>query len=244
MDPRLSLLLELQSVHSEQKEIEDDYQVVPKRRQEIENLLSSIEQTKDEAEKRVTEQEKELHDRELDLKSNQETRAKKEAQLMTIKNEREYQASLAEIESLDRKNARNETRIVELMEGIEKDKKLVENKNEELDQKREQFKEELERLKERESHLLERLEEAKSTTKSVAEKISPDIYQRFIRIYNTRGGLAVVPANTGHCGGCNIKLTPRLMQLVSRGQDLVQCECCNRFLYWEQKQEIDDLSEL
>jgi uncharacterized protein len=180
----------------------------------------------------------------MDMQTNQESRAKKEAQLMTIKNDREYQATVAEIEALDRKNARTESRLLELMEGIEKAKKTIEEKSAELAEKEEQFRDELVQLKTREKQLRARLEKAQAITEEVASKFRPDLYQRFLRVYNTRGGMAVVPANNGHCGGCSIRLTPRIMQMVQRGQDLVQCESCNRFLFWEQDEVIEDLSAL
>lgn len=244
MDPRLGLLLELQEVYSEQKLIEDDYDVIPKRRNEIESMLTRIKEEGEAAAETCRELEIEQKTRELELQTNQESRVRKEAQLLTIKNEKEYEATMAEIESLDRKNSRHESRLLEIMEGIETQTKTKEEKEQEFTQKTDQFKDELEKLAEREKGLSERLEAAKKITHSVADKMSPDLLQRFLRIFKSKQGMAVVPANNGHCGGCNIVLTPRLMQLVRRGQDLVQCESCQRFLYWEQEEEIHDLSAL
>lgn len=55
MDPRLSLLLELQNVYTDQKEIEDDYKVIPHRREEIEQLLDHIRKDRDDAELQLQE---------------------------------------------------------------------------------------------------------------------------------------------------------------------------------------------
>ncbi len=240
MDPRLSQLLELQETLSEQREIETEYDIIPARRKEIEDMFAEIEGDIESAKAKIKECEAEQKTRELDLSSNQDKRLKKEAQLQTIKNKKEYDATLGEIESLDKKNQRIEGRVLELMEAIEQASKRIEEKTAELETKKSQFNDELEGLQERASEMNASIEDAKSASKEVVDKVNPNLYQRFIRVFNSRNGLAVVPANNGHCGGCSVRLTPRIMQLVKRGQDVVQCEACHRFLVWESDESLDD----
>ncbi|MDP8245628.1 MAG: hypothetical protein P9L94_16205 [Candidatus Hinthialibacter antarcticus] len=240
MDPRLSQLLVLQETLSEQREIESEYDIIPKRRQEIEGLFGALEDAVEAAKTKIQECETEQKTRELDLSSNQDKRVKKEAQLLSIKNKKEYDATLGEIEALDKKNQRIETRMLELMESVEKANKTIEEKTAELDLKKSQFSGELGALEDRASEMNSSIEEAKSASQEVVDKVNPSLYQRFIRVFNSRNGLAVVPANNGHCGGCSVRLTPRIIQLVKRGQDVVQCEACHRFLVWESDELIDD----
>ncbi|MBI1387313.1 MAG: hypothetical protein GC154_02555 [bacterium] len=240
MDPRLSQLLELQETLSEQREIENEYQLIPQRQDEINAILNGIEQQIEAARAKILECETEQKTRELDLQSNQDKRLKKEAQVLTIKNKKEYDASMSEIDTLDKKNQRIEARLMELMEEIEKNKKIIEEKESELEAKRNQYSGELDHLAKRADEMGAALNGAKSVSDGVIQKVNPNLYQRFARVFSMRGGLAVAPANSGHCGGCNIKLTPRLMQLVKRGQDIVQCESCHRFLYWENETLAED----
>lgn len=240
MDPRLSQLLELQETLSEQREIESEYSIIPRRRREIEDMFGAIQKEIDAAQAKIQECETEQKARDLDLKSNQDKRVKKEAQLLSIKNKREYDATLAEIEALDKKNQRIESRMLEMMEEIEKAKKIIEEKNAELELKKSQFSGELSTLEDRANDMSASIENAKSASQKVVDKVNPNLYRRFIRVFDSRHGLAVVPANNGHCGGCSVKLTPRIMQLVTRGQDLVQCEACHRFLIWESDELLED----
>ena len=72
MDPRLSQLLVLQETLSEQREIESEYDIIPKRRQEIEDLFGALENDIKSAQTKIQDCEAEQKTRELDLSSNQD----------------------------------------------------------------------------------------------------------------------------------------------------------------------------
>ena len=56
-----------------------------------------------------------------------------------------------------------------------------------------------------------------------------------MKVYNHIRGRgkpdAVVPVVAGHCGSCQINLTPGLILEVSKLKSLVTCESCQRILY-------------
>ncbi len=244
MDPRLVSILELQEAMAAQKEIEDEYEEIPRRRDEINSTLSSVQQEIDNAATRMKEHQVEQKSTDLELKQGQEARVKKEAQLFSIKSPKELQAVQSEIENLDRKNSRLEEKSLELMDKIETEKKHLAEKKQEWEKKEKEFEEELKELDEKEQSLSARLDEAKNQSQDIANRLSPNLYQRFLRVFKGRNGVAVASANDGHCGACNVQLTPRLMQMAKRGQDIVQCEGCSRFLYWNTSLEEDDLESL
>lgn len=244
MDPRLTSLLDLQEALSAQRELELEYQEIPARKNEIQGILSSLETDIQEAESRLQANQLEHKAKELELKENQESRVKKEAQILSVKNTKEQDAINHEIDSLDKKNGRLEERIIELMELIEKDTKLIEEKKEALTQKTEGFKNELDRLTKAEGSLLSQVEEAKAATQEVIPQINVALYRRFQKIFDSKNGIALTTANGGYCGACNIRLTPRTMQLAKRGQDIVVCEGCSRFLYWDESLEEDEFGAL
>ncbi len=244
MDPRLCSLLELQRALSAQRELEKEYQEIPRRRQEILTYLNNLKEEALRAEERYKKYEVEQRTVELEIQEGQSARVKKEAQLLTIKNNKEYQATLAEIESLDRRNARSEERLIEVMERVEKERKLFEEKRKEREEREISFQSELQELEVREQGLGARVDEARKVTEKLRITIQPELYNRFIRVFNGKQGVAVATANGNHCSACNIRLTPRLVQLAKRGQDIVVCEGCQRFLYWDHSLDEDHLSTL
>ena len=55
------------------------------------------------------------------------------------------------------------------------------------------------------------------------------IYEQLLK---TRRGLAVVAMVNGHCLGCHVRLRPPVEQQVRRNDEIVQCESCQRILYY------------
>ncbi|RJP34956.1 MAG: hypothetical protein C4527_01420 [Candidatus Omnitrophota bacterium] len=239
MDPRLTTLLELQKVLSEQQEIENEYKVIPNKRNQLLSFINNLKEETKLAEHKFKQHEVEQKNCELELQQGQETRVKKEAQLLTIKTNKEYQATLSEIDALDRKNTRNDEKLLELIELVEKEREIYHEKKKEFEEKESKFHNELNELEEREKGLAARLEKAKSKTQTVAQNVNPDLYRRFIRVFQGKQGVAVATANGGHCSACSIKLTPRTLQMARRSQDIVVCEGCSRFLYWDAALEED-----
>ncbi|MGI6455790.1 MAG: zinc ribbon domain-containing protein [bacterium] len=227
-----------------QKGIEKQYQEIPERRQEIQSILEKIERDIQTTQEQLKHHELEQRAMELELRQGQEARVKKESLINTLKTPKEYQATQTEIETLDKKNSRLEEKLIQLLDSIEQDKKTLEARQKELEEKRPGFEKELSELTEREQALNASVEAAQEETKSVAGKLGNDLYRRFERVFLNRGGIAISPANSGHCGVCNIRLTPRLIQLAKRGQDIVTCEGCSRFLYWDHSQDEDEFRAL
>jgi len=244
MDPRLTSILELQEVMSTQQELEDEYKHIPQRRDEIQQSLQSLEDEIKQAQERLKNYQAEQKTAEMELKQGQENRVKKEAQIFSLKTTKEVQATQSEIENIDRKNTRLEEKSLELMENIEKTQAEIETKKEKLEKKKESFDKEIKDLEKAEKDIGPQLEEARENTKEIANRLQPNLYQKFLRVFKGRNGLAIAADNEGHCDACNVKLTPRLVQMAKRGQDIVQCEGCSRFLFWDASLEEDNLDEL
>ena len=244
MDPRLTSLLDLQGALSNQRQVELEFVEIPTRKNEITSIISQLENAIKQAEEDHKNHELERRTRELELKESQESRVKKEAQILAVKNTKEHDAITHEIEALDKKNTRLEDRMVELLELIEKDEKILESKKTALADKKASFESEWNRLEKAEAQLLAEVDKAKAITDRLVPQINITLYRRFKKIFDSKNGVALATANGGHCGGCNIRLTPRTMQLAKRGQDIVVCEGCSRFLYWDESLEDDDLGGL
>ena len=244
MDPRLTSLLELQECLTSQRDLELQYREIPARQEEIQTILNNLEEEANAAQERFKKHEIEQKTLELESQEGQASRVKKEAQLLTIKNNKEYEATLAEIESLDRRNTRNEERMIQLMEEVDKERQILEDKKKELEDRKAGFQDELSKLEKKGQGLNNEVEKARSETEKIKERVDASLFQRFVRVFHGKQGIAIASANGGHCGACCMRLTPRLIQLAKRGQDIVVCEGCQRFLYWDAALEEDQLGSL
>jgi predicted nucleic acid-binding Zn-ribbon protein len=61
---------------------------------------------------------------------------------------------------------------------------------------------------------------------------SPAVFAKYDQILKSRRGLAVVRMIGETCAACHVRLRPQVAQVVRRNEDIVQCESCQRILYF------------
>ena len=153
-----------------------------------------------------------------------------EARLKEIRNQREFQALSREIEGSKRANRDTEEKIMEVW-------KAKEDVDARLEQKRI-------RLVELESAYAGRQEEISGALLEVEQLLDGEIarrdelkpsiperlWRRYSQIRDKRRGVGLVLAQTGSCGGCNVRLPPQQFNVLQRGDTLEQCPSCHRIL--------------
>ena len=237
-DPRIVALIELQSVINEKNELYRTHETVPER---LEELRSKIE----EAEAKLAAAEKEIA--ELGSADTKATREKaqieeKLSELQTklnlVKTTREYENRQKEIKA-------QKDRLVELEKSVDEAK----TKKPELEKSVEAFRKETEEIKQHLSEEIAQLEKQLKVFDKKLEEIEvreqekrvhvpSAILERVDKLVLLRQGVAVVAINDGCCGGCGIHVSPQTIQVAKRGLDLIQCDRCSSFLYWD-----DDLED-
>jgi predicted nucleic acid-binding Zn-ribbon protein len=75
---------------------------------------------------------------------------------------------------------------------------------------------------------LQRLEEERA---AIAGGLAPEQVSLYEKLALSRGGVVVVPALAGGCGGCHIKLRPAIMSQLRRRAEMIRCDSCSRILY-------------
>jgi uncharacterized protein len=72
-------------------------------------------------------------------------------------------------------------------------------------------------------------------TRKVGET-TPAIFAKYDQLLKSRRGLAVVQMVGEICAACHVRLRPHVAQLIRRNEDIVQCESCQRILYYRADQ--------
>jgi len=62
--------------------------------------------------------------------------------------------------------------------------------------------------------------------------IAPEIYDTYRKIATLRKGVALARASE-NCQGCHVRIRPSVLGQVMVGKQIVHCDSCARFLYWE-----------
>ena len=68
------------------------------------------------------------------------------------------------------------------------------------------------------------------------DALTPEIGRQsrdlFDRVLKARQGIAVAPTIGGHCSICHVRLRPQVYQIIVRNETIVQCDSCQRILYF------------
>jgi predicted nucleic acid-binding Zn-ribbon protein len=55
----------------------------------------------------------------------------------------------------------------------------------------------------------------------------------FEQVARVRNGVAISPApRDGLCSACHVRLRPFVFQQIRQNEAIIQCESCQRILYW------------
>jgi uncharacterized protein len=185
----------------------------------------------------VKEQQKTNHDRRRELEKDvalyQGRLTKFKDQLMTVKTNREYQAMQHEIATAQTDLGSVEERVLERM--VEADAITADVKSAEALLSSQQKKIEAEKKELAEDLVLEEAKLAKATDQRAAlvKDLEPRLMALFEQVARFRKGVAISSATRdGLCSVCHVRLRPSVFQQVRTNDHIIQCESCQRVLYW------------
>jgi predicted nucleic acid-binding Zn-ribbon protein len=154
-------------------------------------------------------------------------------QLMEVKTNREYQAMQHEIATAQSDLGAVEEKVLERM--VEADVLTADVKKAEtalVAQKKEM---ETEKKVLAEDLALEeaRLAKANEARAALVKDIEPRLMALFEQVARVRKGVAISSATRdGLCSLCHVRLRPPVFQQVRHNDSIIQCESCQRVLYW------------
>ena len=218
-DSRIQQILEKKNrcpskIEQQEKDIEARQQAFDEDRNQLEMLR-----------KERKAQEEEVQDIDIRIK-------KSRSKLSNIKNNKEYQAALKEIDGLTKQQSKIEDEILIIMENIEEvETKVTHNELalKDLQAEFEQTKQEI--LKELD--LLEKeYDEINREKSGFCHLIERDLLKRYSFLRDRRGGRAVGAVKNGICQACNMGIPPQRFNELRKGSALIFCPNCQRIIYW------------
>ena len=67
---------------------------------------------------------------------------------------------------------------------------------------------------------------------ALVSALPPEVLSRFEQVAKKRNGVAVAEAKDGICTICHVRLRPQVFNTVRRNESIVQCDSCQRVLYF------------
>jgi len=228
----LELLLQLQVIDYDLGELERSKEYLPDM---IENLKKEIAQSEElyqQTEKELSESKITQKNIELELKTKHDELKKLQGMMLSIKTNKEYDALINQIDSVKEAINTDETKILELIEKIEKlEADILEYRKKAKDIK-EQNEKQLAILKEKMDSVGSKIGAKASERQNIAVRIPKRTMSVYERVRKNRGGDVVVPARKRACGACYKALPPHKIQEIKRAEKIITCDNCGRMLIW------------
>jgi len=235
MQEKIKKLTELQSIDSKLSAIEKSKGNLPYIVNDLTDEINVNNSEIADLENLKNELENSLKESKSTIESSRIMLEKYKNQRNMVTNNKEYEALIKEIEFREELVVDEEQNIKTLTENIIKNSSVLEAKTKQVAEK-------IQLLNEKKTQLEEKLAETSEEQKILEEKrnnlvakIDKHLYNLYERIYGSKGQVAVVPANEGHCGGCFTVLPSQKLSELKRADSIVQCDACSRILFYEIK---------
>lgn len=232
MREQIEVLVKLQQIETETVQIKSALNDVSKRLENLDSGVKIFEQTIEEQEHIINDLKKQYRDYESNIQLNLEKEQKVQAKLRSVKNNKEYQALLKEIEDVRGKNSEIEDKMIEFLDQMDITEKIIATKKDEYINIFERAKSEKESIKQNAEARKKRLAELDMESAEVSGLVDPEFLKRYLIIKEQDPGeLAVVPVKDAVCHGCNVNIPPQLYNELFRCDSLRFCPNCQRIIY-------------
>ncbi len=161
-----------------------------------------------------------------------ETRISKyQTQINEVKTNKEYQAIQHEIEACRAERAALDEKILLEMDAGDTHTSAIRKVEDEIAAIRRATTEGKTRVETRRKEFQGREQTLEAERGALETQIGATYLDPFLRGVKQRKGLALVAVRGGLCGGCNVRVLPKLVQMVRRSTGLIPCDSCKRYLY-------------
>lgn len=234
MNEEMGLLIQLQRVDTQLSRFRER-ELTHKNKIETERVaLGEMKSKLLEAQKQLDQITKERREKEKDIEAQELQIQKTQGRLKEIKNNKEYQAHLHEIDALKRARGTLEETVLLLMDKMEILTSEVNTEKNDFKEKEEKFSDSVRLIEEE----ITKLHEEKTKLEEERNKLSAQVNKKLLGQYEhllaTRKGNALAGVNRNTCLGCYMSLPPQLVAEVKRNEKFLACSQCYRILYWQE----------
>ena len=233
MSPELEALIQLQTLESTIADARARIAAHPQRLADADARLAEADRVVEEAAQRLKDSQEARRIVEKDAAVYQGRLTKFKDQLSAVKTNREYTAMQHEIETAQKDLGAAEEKVLERM--IEIDQLTAEVKQAETARAAQKKVIEAEKAElARELAAAEKtLADTTAARAGVVASVEPRIMSLFEQVAKVRKGVALSMATRdGLCSICHVRMRPQVFQQVRANDSVVQCDSCQRILYW------------
>jgi len=216
------------SIHSAEHRLADE----PERIKALDARLDEARQQVTAAKDRIAQNAAARREIEKDVVLHQGRLSKFREQAMNVKTNQEYHAIQHEISFAQNEIKSHEDRMLEKM--VEADELGAAQKQAEgaLAKAQKEVEAEKRAITTEHDELRASVDALKTERKGVIGSLAPDALNVFELVSKRRNGVAMAEARDGICTICHVRLRPQVFNTVRRNEAVIQCDHCQRILYF------------
>ena len=233
MSPELTQLIELQELDLEIQRVTDRLSRIPIERERIEEEFQQSAAEFLETQSRYEQTLKDRKQLEAELTTVQQQHDKYKQDLMKVRNQKEYETVLREIDATKKHVGALEGEILKRMEEAEKLEAEVNERTPEVERRRTEVDRTLGELDGERDEATSRIDELNAHRERLSKNVPRALFATYDRMARTRRGQALAAISSdGICTACRMRVRPKVFSDVRKGSELITCESCGRILYY------------
>jgi len=242
MLPDLESVIRLQEIDDRLADLAREITALPKHIVEIEKKLVSHERKLEADRAALSANQKERKKCEGDIQTQEQKVSKLKDQMLLAKTNEQYRAFQNEIDFCAKEIRKLEDRILELMSESEPLEKNVKTAETALKAEKTQVEAEKQEARSRTAADESASRQLHEERARIASQVASATLQLYERVRKGRKGIGVAEAIDGRCSACQITMRLQFFQDLRRGEQIMTCESCQRILYYNPPQAVEDLT--
>jgi uncharacterized protein len=234
MLPDLERVIALQKLDTAAHDAQRRLAEAPERAKALEARLEAAQQRVADAKAHLAANQTKRREIEKDVAMHQGRLSKFREQAMAVKTNQEYHAIQKEIGFAQGEIKALEDRILELMLEADEQNAAVKRADKELAEEQKAVEAEKRATAAENDQLKAALERSTGERAQLTAALDPQVLAIFERVAKGRNGVAVAEARHAVCTICHVRLRPQVFNNVRRNDTIIQCDSCQRILYYAQ----------
>ena len=234
MNEEMGLLIQIQRIDTRLGKCLENEAKINSRLDEDKKVIALLKIKVQETQALLDKALKEKKDKETEISDQELFLLKTQSRLKEIKNNKEYQAHLQEIDSQKKKRGTVEEAVLLLMDRVEVLKNELALQQKDLEEHEAAMVEKSKGIVTEISAFREEKIALEHERKVLSEKLGKKVLEQYAYLLLSKKGSAVVGVSGNTCQGCYMSLPPQLVAEVKRNDKLLTCSHCYRMLYWQE----------
>lgn len=233
MKEKLLLLIRLQECDSQLVKLSAKKKKLPENMDKLDKEFSIFKAGIEKNKKKYDELKSRHVESENKIKRLNEGVVKIKERMLEVKNNKEYQAMLKEIEIAESSRGDIETEIISILEELDKLSVLVKQDEETFKQSRNKYEQERKIIEDDLNSIDSDAVDWEKKRKDLQKNVSDDLLAKYERIKKRSQGVGVISVWKAVCNGCHMNIPPQLYNELQKSDELHSCPNCNRIIYFQ-----------